>query len=124
MWNRWTNNYLIQLQFRKMEQTVLKRIHKSRMKKNYKYLFLTVLMLFLLNITFAQTDGKREKIDALRTTFIAKKVNFTNAESILFWPLYNEMNDKLEAARKTFRSQYNATTDYDFKTDREAEIYL
>jgi len=38
--------------------------------------------------------------------------------------LYNEMNDKLDAARKTFRLQYNSKTNYDFATDKEAEAYL
>lgn len=80
-------------------------------------------MLFITNIAFAQPDGKREKIDALRATFIAKKLNFTEAESRSFWPLYNEMNDKMEAARKTFRAQYGAMG-YDFKTDKDAEAFL
>lgn len=83
-----------------------------------------ILAMFVLNIGFAQPDSKREKIDALRASFIAKKLNFTTAESQAFWPLYNEMNDKLEAARKTFRSQYNNASNYDFKTDKEAETYL
>ncbi len=76
-------------------------------------------------IAFAQPgDSKREKIDALRASFIAKKVNFTPQESQAFWPLYNEMNDKQDANRKTFRLQYNANTNYDFATDKEAEAYL
>jgi hypothetical protein len=70
------------------------------------------------------TDAKRDKIAELRTTFINKKVNFTKQEALLFWPLYNEMNDKLDAGRKAFRTQYNSTTNYDFATDKEAEAYL
>ena len=69
-------------------------------------------------------DAKRDKIDALRATFIAKKVTFTTQEAQAFWPLYNEMNDKQDANRKTFRLQYNANTNYDFATDKEAEAYL
>ena len=34
------------------------------------------------------------------------------------------MNDKLDAGRKTFRLQYNANTNYNFSTDKEAEAYL
>jgi hypothetical protein len=82
-------------------------------------------MMFYINGMVAQTsDSKREKIDALRATFISKKVNFTNEEALKFWPLYNEMNDKLEANRKTFRSQYNANTNYNFTSDKDAEAYL
>jgi hypothetical protein len=70
------------------------------------------------------SDAKRDKIDELRAAFINKKVNFTKQESLLFWPLYNEMNDKLEANRKAFNALYNAKTDYNFETDKEAEAYL
>ena len=82
-----------------------------------------VLILFI-NTTFAQADSKKDKIDALRVTFISKKVNFSTQETPSFWPLYNEMNDKMDAARKTFRLKYNSKTNYDFTTDVEAEAYL
>lgn len=83
-----------------------------------------LLLILCINITYAQTDAKKDKIDALRAAFISKKVNFTTQETQSFWPLYNEMNDKLDAARKTFRLQYNSKTNYDFATDKEAEAYL
>jgi len=95
------------------------------MRAALKYMFLCAIVLAFAGNAAAQSgDSKREKIDALRATYIARKVNFSTQESQAFWPLYNEMNDKLEAARKTFRLQYNSTTNYDFKTDREAEMYL
>ncbi len=78
----------------------------------------------LTSIAIAQSDAKREKIDALRASFIAKKVNFTTQEGQAFWPLYNEMNDKQDAARKTFKLQYNANTNFNFGTDKDAEAYL
>lgn len=93
------------------------------MKLIFKHIFFTLLLVFAINTGFAQGD-KKDKIDALRAAFISKKVNFTAAESQAFWPLYNEMNDKLDAVRKTFRLQYNAKTNYDFATDKEAEAYL
>lgn len=94
------------------------------MRTTIKYISLFALLLLLANSGMAQGDSKRDKIDALRVAFITKKVNFTSTESQYFWPLYNEMNDRLEAARKAFRLQYNTTTNYDFKTDKEAEAYL
>lgn len=93
------------------------------MKRYYKYYLLAFLLLSSVMQSFSQGD-KKEKIEALRIAFIAKKVSFTTQESQAFWPLYNEMNDKLEAARKTFRQQYNAKTNYNFETDKEAEAYL
>jgi len=94
------------------------------MKLNFKHIISTLLLIFFINIAFSQGDVKKDKIDAYRVTFITKKVNFTAQESQAFWPLYNEMNDKLDAGRKTFRLQYNAKTNYDFSTDKEAEAYL
>lgn len=93
------------------------------MKLTCKHIFYTLLVMFVINGAFAQGD-KKDKIDALRAAFISKKVNFTATESQAFWPLYNEMNDKLEAGRKSFKIQYNAKTNYDFATDKEAEAYL
>ncbi len=93
------------------------------MKRNFKYIFHTLVLVFLINGAFAQGD-KKDKIDALRAAFISKKVHFTAQEAQAFWPLYNEMSDKLEAGRKTFKLQYNAKTNYEFGTDKEAEAYL
>lgn len=94
------------------------------MRLNFKHIFSMLVLIFFINTAFAQAVSKRDKIDALRATFISKKVNFTTQETQSFWPLYNEMNDKLDAARKSFRVQYNNKTNYDFTTDKEAETYL
>lgn len=72
----------------------------------------------------AQPVSKRDKIEALRVAFISEKVNFTTTEGQQFWPLYNEYNDKLENARKSFRQQYIKEKDYTAATDKEAEAYL
>jgi hypothetical protein len=94
------------------------------MKFISKYLFPLLLLMQFINTAYAQPESKKDKIDALRATFIAKKVNFTTSESQQFWPLYNEMNDREDAARKVFRQKYNKNTNYDFATDKEAEDYL
>ncbi|MCW3086216.1 MAG: hypothetical protein JWP12_3582 [Bacteroidetes bacterium] len=95
------------------------------MNHPYKQLFFSLLLLlFATGISAQVSDAKKDKIDALRTAFIAKKVALTDQESRAFWPLYNEMNDKLDANLKTFRLQYNANTNYNFATDKEAQAYL
>ncbi len=83
-----------------------------------------MMLISFINVMFAQLDTKKDKIDALRVAFISKKVNFSTQENQAFWPLYNEMNDKLEVLRKNFRLLYNSKTNYDFATDKEAEVYL
>ncbi len=77
-----------------------------------------------VSLVIAQPTNKRDKIDALRVTFINQKVNFTTQENQVFWPLYNEYNDKLDNARKSFRQQYIKDKDYTAATDKEAEAYL
>jgi len=72
----------------------------------------------------SQTDSKRDKIEALKVSFITQQVNFTTQEAQVFWPLYNEYQDKITLIRKSFRLQYNKNTNYNFATDKEAEAYL
>ena len=95
------------------------------MKNSFKHIIFTTLFMCIVTIGYTQTgETKRDKIDALRVAYIAKNVSLTTQEAQNFWPLYNEMYDKLEAIRKTFRQQYNKKTNYEFATDKEAEDYL
>lgn len=93
------------------------------MKKIKKYIFVCWLMVAVIPL-IAQPVSKRDKIDALRVSFINQKVNFTPQEEQLFWPLYNEYNDKLEIARKTFRQQYVKKIDFNTSSDKESEAYI
>ncbi len=83
-----------------------------------------ILFYFWVAIAVAQPENKRDKIEALRVSFITQKVNFTTQEAQAFWPLYNECQDKIELNRKTFRKQYNKNTDYNFATDKEADAFI
>ena len=93
------------------------------MKKALKHIVLTSLLMCFVGVLVAQPkQTKREKIAALRVAFITKRLNLTTSEAEKFWPLYNEMNDKQNAARRQFRRKYNAK--YKITTDAEAEAYL
>jgi hypothetical protein len=87
-------------------------------------LLLLLFALFSVNAAKAQPGAKKEKIEALRISFITQQLDLGTQEAQLFWPVYNEYLDKLDAARKAFRQQYNKQTDFDFKTDKEADAYL
>jgi len=86
--------------------------------KNRRYIlcYLFVLLAFLK--VFPQ-GGKNEKIEALRVAFITDKLKLTTDESQKFWPVYNDYQDKLKAARQEFKKQ--PTT---FASDKEAQDYL
>lgn len=94
------------------------------MKPIYKYIYVSLFVLFAFVVIAQPATSKRDKIDALRVSFINQKVNFTSQETQLFWPLYDEYNDKLENARKSFRQQYIKNTDFTALTDKEAEAYI
>ena len=93
------------------------------MKEFYKY---TYVFLFTISafITLAQPTSKRDKIEALRASFINQKINLTTQESQLFWPLYNEYNDKIDFLKKSFRQQFFRNIDFNKLSDKEAEAYI
>ncbi|MFL5753594.1 MAG: hypothetical protein ACJ76F_09315 [Bacteroidia bacterium] len=89
-----------------------------------KFPVLLLLAFFSVSVAKAQPGAKKEKVEALRISFITQQLDLGTQEAQLFWPVYNEYLDKLDAARKAFRQQYNKQTDFDFKTDKEADAYL
>ena len=93
------------------------------MKQITKYILIIVFCVFAI-VAIAQPGTKRDKIEALRVSFISSKVNLTTQETQLFWPLYNEYNDKVENVKKTFRQQYIKDVDFTNVSDKQAEAYL
>ena len=65
------------------------------MKQLKKYIYIIVFCVTAIT-AIAQPTTKRDKIEALRVSFISSKVSLTNSEAQLFWPLYNEYNDKAD----------------------------
>lgn len=93
------------------------------MKPVIKYIYVFVFCIAAVT-SFAQPATKRDKIEALRVSFISSKVTLTNQEAQLFWPLYNEYNDKLDNLKKSFRQQFVKDVDFNALSDKEAEAYL
>ena len=89
--------------------------------KKYIYIF---IILFFAFISKSQSNSKRDKIDELRVAFITTKVKLTNQETQQFWPLDNELNDKLENLKKTYRLNYIKNFNAELLTDKEAEALL
>ncbi|WP_299556188.1 sensor of ECF-type sigma factor [Seonamhaeicola sp.] len=54
------------------------------------YLLPIIIVLFSLNLSAQQHD--RDKIEALKVSFITEKLDLTKAEAQKFWPLYNEFD--------------------------------
>lgn len=63
------------------------------------------LSLLLVGQLSAQRNGsddrtRREKIEAVKVAFITQELALTPEESQGFWPIYNELRDKIKAIRK------------------------
>lgn len=72
----------------------------------------------------AQTKAdKKEQIASFRVAFITKELELNTKEAQLFWPVYNEYQDKLEALRKTRRKE-NKKLAFETMTDQEAEQFI
>ncbi len=68
------------------------------------------LVLFMVPSSFGQ-EGKRpaakekkEKIEALKISFITTELALTTEEAEKFWPIYNELETKIKAEKKTQRA--------------------
>jgi hypothetical protein len=82
-------------------------------------LYILIFVLCTSFNLFPQGGEKKEKIEALRVAFITQQLNLTPDESQKFWPVYNEYQDKIKAARREFRMIPN-----NFTTDKEAQDFL
>lgn len=90
------------------------------MKFKVTHIFV-ILFMFTALAGLAQ-PGQKDKVEALKISFITQKINLTTQEAQSFWPVYNEYSDKIKFARRSFRQQYGAVAE--FKSDKEAEDYL
>lgn len=70
-----------------------------------KHIFLTLFSAFTLTL-FAQPEGgpedfreKKDKMNAMRSAYITTELNLSTEEAQTFWPVYNELDSKIEAMR-------------------------
>jgi hypothetical protein len=75
-----------------------------------------ILFLLLGLVSSAQTD--REKLEALRVSFITDRLKLGSSESARFWPVYNEYNDKIREIRRGLRQSYHVRGEL---SEKEAE---
>lgn len=78
------------------------------MNTTMKSISAVILSLFMISNSFGQErrEGmreKKEKIDQMKVDFITAELELSNEEADKFWPIYNEMESKLKAEKKTQR---------------------
>jgi hypothetical protein len=84
------------------------------MKKmiHMKWMLIVMMSLSALGVWSQQDqfpeDSRREKIDALKRSYISDKLDLTVQEAEKFWPLYNEYDKKKNEIKKTINKTQKA----------------
>ena len=86
-----------------------------------------ILTLFFASSILAQPPGKgnkqahHEKIEKMKIGFITNELDLSSEEAEKFWPIYNEMSDKLRAEKKE-RREISKELKANFKTYSEDDF--
>lgn len=62
--------------------------------------------LFFWAITIIAQGPARERIKTLKVAFITEQLQLSSKEAQLFWPIYNEHEEKMEAFRRNERQKF------------------
>ena len=81
-----------------------------------------LIMTIGCQISFAQNN--KEKIEALKVAFIAKELSLSPQEAQVFWPVYNEWQDKIEAIKSKRKEFKRIRENPEALSDKEIEAYL
>ena len=74
-------------------------------KMNMKY-YISIFMILVFSLGLqAQQQDRQEKIKALKIAFFTERIGLSSEEAEIFWPLYNEHEQKKEALRKQERRE-------------------
>ncbi len=69
-----------------------------------KNIIFILLLAFTAAAVQAQDQAPKERIEALKISYITRALHLTPKEAQNFWPLYNEYQDKLEVLKKERRA--------------------
>ncbi|WP_248723903.1 Spy/CpxP family protein refolding chaperone [Seonamhaeicola sp. ML3] len=82
------------------------------------YILPAILFLFALNMANAQPQD-RERIEALKVSFITEQLDLTKKEAQAFWPIYNEFDkvngeirhQEMRTVRREIRENLNTMSE-------------
>lgn len=81
----------------------LKRLKTFKVLNMKKIILSTLFFLNISYICFAQSENRKNRIEAIQIAYLTKEISLTPDEAQKFWPVYNEYQDDLVAARKETR---------------------
>ncbi|MBC7493792.1 MAG: sensor of ECF-type sigma factor [Flavobacterium sp.] len=97
------------------------------MKKN---IILLLIVLLAANLTFAQNERFKNKIDQIKTLkigYITNELDLTADEAVKFWPLFNAFEDRQQEIRQQKLKNYLTRLDNETISDlseKEAQTLL
>jgi hypothetical protein len=84
-----------------------------------------MILLFVTASLAQKHKGNRkehkEKIQAMKVSYITEKLDLTPTEAQQFWPIYNEFDDKMESIHRAIRKTHKKDDSIDNMTDAEVE---
>lgn len=87
-----------------------------------KYKILITLLLAISFTTFSQ--GKRDRIKAVKVAFITNELNLTTSEAEKFWPLFNDFEEKQRDIRRDKLKNYINRSEQNDLSEKEATALL
>ena len=77
------------------------------MKKALLILFILSATAFVTNAQHGREDNdRREKIDAWKIGYITEQLQLTPAEAQVFWPIFNEFENKRHEERESMSTEF------------------
>lgn len=96
------------------------------MKKNKSDLILIIVLFISFNM-FSQHRASREKIKALKISFITEKLNLNEKEATKFWPIYNkfekELRNNYHFQRSSLKKEIETNGGVEKLTEKEAKVF-
>ena len=87
-----------------------------------KRLFFILSFLLLSAGLQAQPGARAERVQAIKVGYLTERLELSSAQATGFWPVYNEYEDELRAARKAFRQKYDR--EGGSRTDAQASRFI
>jgi len=84
---------------------------------------LLILILTLSFSSFAQDNGRHERIKALKIAFITERLQLTEAEAEKFWPLYNIFEAEQQKIRRETIGKFRKA-DFESMSEQDAKKHL
>ena len=92
--------------------------------KIFKKAICLVLVLVATSLAFGQNSkgdrkAHKEKIKAMKVSYITEKLNLTSEEAEKFWPIYNEYDAKMRDIHRAHKSNVRKLKKFDELTEEE-----